>query len=703
MMSNEPGYESNQPIQNIPNIPGEAQPSQDLPHMANNQPNQPNTELHNNKPQEIAEAHAEADQVMSDSKAPVHSFNPNETPEEKARIAREAAGVADVTANNPVLEGPSAKTVISDATLPSGNEKTSKNEKNLPPPVLGWQESNEEFMKKYAGQEWQNYIAITLLVLTGFFVSRLYFGFGWCLIVLAFGGQYYTNSVQRHRRNVRDDITRQMSINKLFQDSESTEWLNSFVSKFWLIYEPVLSAMVVEIGDGVLAENTPGFLDSLRLSHFTLGTKAPRVDSVKTLNNHDDERVEMEWEFSFTPNDIVDMTKRELERKTNPKICLEIRVGKGFVGAGMPVLVEDFAFKGRIRIALQLMSTFPHVRTADVSFMEPPVIDYVLKPIGGETFGFDIAHIPGLQTFIRDQTNAILGPMMYAPNVFTLDVAQLMSGVDLDAAAGVLKITIRSGRNLKNVELIGMSDPYVVLQCNNRVELGRTSVKSNTLNPVWDETYYILLHNLSDTLTLEVFDKEEVKKDRSIGTASFDLSTLNETPEQVDVLSKIIREGGKECGELLYDLQYSPVVPPVKNEDGTETQVESNSGILKVFIHQAKDLGAAQETGNPYGTIKLNGNPILKTQVIKKKNNPLWEKNVEVFISDKKNAMFGVEIFDERGFASDPLLGKFNTTLDEAIKRNNENPWYDLDGSPGKVRMTFVWRPVVIKGGAISA
>ncbi|ORY07619.1 hypothetical protein K493DRAFT_310160 [Basidiobolus meristosporus CBS 931.73] len=558
----------------------------------------------------------------------------------------------------------------------------------------------EDFMKKYSGQEWQNYIAITVLVFTGFLVSRLHFGFGWCLIVLAFGAQYYTNSVQRHRRNVRDDITRQLAINKLFQDAESTEWLNSFVSKFWLIYEPVLSAMVVEIADGILAENTPGFLDSLRLSHFTLGTKAPRVDSVKTLDNHDDEKVEMEWEFSFTPNDIIDMTKRELERKTNPKICLEIRVGKGFVGAGIPVLVEDFAFKGRMRIVLHLMSTFPHVRTADVSFMEPPLIDYVLKPIGGETFGFDIAHVPGLQTFIRDQTNAVLGPMMYAPNVFTLDVAQLMSGVDMEAAVGVLKITVRSGRNLKNLEFMGMSDPYVILQCNNRAELGRTSVKKNTLNPVWDETYFILLHRLSDTLSLEVYDKEEVKKDRSLGTASFDLSTLSESPEQVDVLAKVIREGGKQCGELLFDVAYSPVVPPIKNEDGTESPVESNSGILKVFVHQGKGFSTS---GNPYGILKLNGHEVLKTQVIKKKDNPLWEKNVEMFISDKKSALFGFEAYDERGFASDPLTGKLNVTLEQALNRNNDNPWYDLEGSSGKVRMSFVWRPVVIKGGAISA
>jgi Ca2+-dependent lipid-binding protein len=71
-----------------------------------------------------------------------------------------------------------------------------------------------------------------------------------------------------------------------------------------------------------------------------------------------------------------------------------------------------------------LMAQFPHVKTLDLSFLERPDFDYVLKPIGGDTFGFDIGNvklltvfansqIPGLSNFIREQVHANLGPMMY--------------------------------------------------------------------------------------------------------------------------------------------------------------------------------------------------------------------------------------------------------------------------------------------------
>jgi Ca2+-dependent lipid-binding protein len=90
----------------------------------------------------------------------------------------------------------------------------------------------------------------------------------------------------------------------------------------------------------------------------------------------------MDWKISFTPNDTQDLTVRQLARKVNPKICLTIRVGKGFVGAGIPILVEDISFTAHARIKMKLISTFPHVQTVDVSLMSPPLIDFVLKPVG---------------------------------------------------------------------------------------------------------------------------------------------------------------------------------------------------------------------------------------------------------------------------------------------------------------------------------
>lgn len=70
---------------------------------------------------------------------------------------------------------------------------------------------------------------------------------------------------------------------------------------------------------------------------------------------------------------------------------------------------------------------------------------------------------------------------MYDPNVFTLNLEQMLSGAPLDAAIGVLQVTVQSARGIKGTKIGGGTpDPYVGLSINNREELARTKYKSNT-------------------------------------------------------------------------------------------------------------------------------------------------------------------------------------------------------------------------------
>jgi Ca2+-dependent lipid-binding protein len=230
-------------------------------------------------------------------------------------------------------------------------------------------------------------------VFASHFVTRFHFGWGWLFIILAFCNTYYTTSLSRVRRRARDDIQRELVKTRLASEHESAEWINNFLDRFWLIYEPVLSQTVVSSVDQILSTNTPPFLDSLRLSTFTLGTKAPRIDKVRTFPKTADDIVMMDWGISFTPNDVSEMTAKQVSSKVNPKIVLSVRVGKGLATAAMPILLEDITFTGLMRIQMKLMTNFPHVQVVDICFLEKPVIDYVLKPVGGDTFGFDINHV----------------------------------------------------------------------------------------------------------------------------------------------------------------------------------------------------------------------------------------------------------------------------------------------------------------------
>ncbi len=196
--------------------------------------------------------------------------------------------------------------------------------------------------------------------------------------------------MERLRRATRDDIQRELTKNRLATEHETADWINNFLDRFWLIYEPVLSTTIVSSVDQILSISTPAGVDSMRLSTFTLGTKAPKIEKVRTFPRTAEDVVLMDWEVSFNPTELSDFAPANA---VNSKIGLDIRLGKGLATAPMLILVENITFQGELRVKLKLMANFPHIQILELSFLKKPFFDYVLKPVGGDTFGFDINHV----------------------------------------------------------------------------------------------------------------------------------------------------------------------------------------------------------------------------------------------------------------------------------------------------------------------
>jgi Ca2+-dependent lipid-binding protein len=529
-------------------------------------------------------------------------------------------------------------------------------------------------------------------------------GLGWVIIIGSICATYYRTSIRRVRRNVRDDLTRELSKTKLETDLETLDWLNSFVDKFWPIYQPVLAATVINIVDGVLAGATPGFLDQIRLSDFTLGTKPPRIDHVKTYPKTEDDIVEMDWAFSFTPNDTADLTNRSLSKKINPKIILEARIGKGLASKGIPIIVEDMAFSGTMKVKMKLQIPFPHIEKVDVCFLGRPTFDYALKPLGGETFGFDIGFLPGLSGFIQELIHGSLEPMFYAPNVFTLEIAKMLGGAPIDSAIGVLAVTVHRAHGLKNSDKFsGAPDPYTVFTINQRQELARTKIVHETADPKWNETKYIIVTNLNDSLDLVVFDFNEIRKDKELGIASFPLEKLREDPEQENLTLPVI-SNGKPKGQISFDVRFFPVLEGRTLDDGTkEPAPESNTGVLRFTVVQCKDLDASKSVVgklSPYAQMILNNRPVHTTKTMKRKNDPVWSESHEMLITNRNTCKLGVVVKDERDLLDDPVLGKYQiklTDLLDSVAKGND--WFNLvGGKNARVQLSAQWKPVKIKG-----
>ncbi|KZO90442.1 hypothetical protein CALVIDRAFT_542695 [Calocera viscosa TUFC12733] len=560
----------------------------------------------------------------------------------------------------------------------------------------------------YGSWYWDAAVIVMAVAFTHLF-TVLHLGWGWLFILMATCGTYYSVSHERMTERHRDDIRRELIKNRAPVDPETAEWINSFLERFWLIYENVLSTTVVQSVEAQLAVNTPPMVESMHLTTFVLGNKAPRIDMVKTYPKTDDDVVLMEWKLSFTPNDGSNTTLKKAADRVNPKIVFEITVGKSLAKITLPILLENFEFRVHVQIKLDLMTTPPHAKRLEISFMEKPFFDFELKPIGGETFGFDIGFIPGLRTGIRDMVHSILGPMMYAPNAYVLDLAQLLSGAPLDSAIGVLQVRLVSARGIKGVKVTGGApDPYVSVSINDREELARTKWQPTTYNPYWGEVKFLLVSSLKEPLTLNIMDYNEHRKDMQLGTVTWPMDGLEKDSERDEIVGKIMRDG-QERGEIQFDVSFFPVLIPKKGPTGEpEPLPETKTGILRLTIHQAKELDTSKSGSltvrelNPYAKILLGQQEVYRTKLAKGTNNPVWEAAKEMLIPDRhaRNAVVSVQIIDDRDVLTDPVVGRLSIPVEELLKAKDlGRDRFPLTGcKTGWVRLSAEWKPLSMAG-----
>jgi Ca2+-dependent lipid-binding protein len=291
----------------------------------------------------------------------------------------------------------------------------------------------------------------------------------------------------------------------------------------------------------------------------------------------------------------------------------------------------------------------------------------------------------------------------YDPNVFTINLEQLLSGTPLDSAIGILKVTIESANGLKAVKLGGGApDPYVVMGVGLKPAVNKTKVKHSTSHPVWNETQYILVNTLNESLNLSVFDYNEHRSDNALGTSVFDLASLITDAEQSGLSSKIMQDG-KDRGSIKYSLSFYPVLTPKALPDGTlEPPPESSTGIVRLTIHQAKDLDLSRSSGtlSPYASVYLGGNrEIHRTATMKASNSPTWESATEFLVPDKTNSTITIKLFDDRALR-DPSLGTAVIRLEDLLQaKDRQQDWFPLSGvRSGKLRITTDWKPLLLPG-----
>ncbi|XP_066382962.1 calcium-dependent lipid-binding protein-like [Miscanthus floridulus] len=300
-----------------------------------------------------------------------------------------------------------------------------------------------------------------------------------------------------------------------FPEYEQVKWLNKQLSKLWPFVEEAATMVIRDSVEPILDDYRPPGISSLKFSRLSLGTVPPKIEGIR-IQSFKKGQITMDMDFRWGGD---------------PNIILAVET----LVASLPIQFKNLQVYTIIRVVFQLSDEIPCISAVVVALLaEPkPRIDYILKAVGGS-----LTAMPGLSDMIDDTVASLITDMLQWPHRIVVP----LGGVDVDVSDlelkphGKLTVTVVRAESLKNKELIGKSDPYVVLFIRPMFK-EKTSVIDDNLNPRWNETFHLIAEDKeTQFLILEVFDEDNMKQDKRLGIAKLPLSDLEmETVQEVNL------------------------------------------------------------------------------------------------------------------------------------------------------------------------
>ncbi|CAA6671847.1 unnamed protein product [Spirodela intermedia] len=257
---------------------------------------------------------------------------------------------------------------------------------------------------------------------------------------------------------------------------EQVKWLNKLLSKMWPFIAEAATVVVKESVEPILEEYRPPGISSLKFSKFFLGNVPPKIEVMQVSVSKAFKKGQITMDIDFRWGG-------------DPSIILAVEA----LVASLPIQLKNLQVFTVIRVIFQLSEDIPCVSAVVVALLsEPkPRIDYTLKAVGGS-----LTAIPGLSDMIDDTVNTIVSDMLQWPHRIVFQLVFLwIQGIELELKPqGKLSVSVVKATALKNMEMIGKSDPYVVLYIR-PVLKNKTKVFDNSLNPVWNENFTLIVED----------------------------------------------------------------------------------------------------------------------------------------------------------------------------------------------------------------
>ncbi|CAB58375.1 tricalbin, C2 domain protein (phospholipid binding) ER-plasma membrane tethering protein Tcb1 [Schizosaccharomyces pombe] len=545
---------------------------------------------------------------------------------------------------------------------------------------------------KLTGQWWQSTSILLAVSILSWIASKLWFRFFILFFIIITGTIVYGSCMISVRRNIREEVVQELSKKNGDVDYETMSWFNTLLQRFWMLNEPEISKSVSTSVEQSIAEYLPSFIKEAAFSTFTLGSKAPRIDRVRTHPPVERDVVLMDVDFSLTPNDNYDVNDSSLKCRVNSLISLVIKFGFGKYMFSFPITIKDLRLSGKLRIRWGLSSDYPFIQTASFSFLETPIVYANIRPIDIPFLDADIFYIPGIGQFVSEQLGLLLNSMVLWPNMFDYDLSAMMAGIASGTAVGVVGLKIYSARRgeVSDSSIDRKPSSFITVTTSGR-EHGRTPIRSNTFSPTFDTTIYVVINSLNDPLKLSLYDNSG-KSPILVGTTYIDPRSLYERGFIGDIYQFLYN--AVNVGSVAFDATFFPSLLPKKTMDGSKIEPpESSKGILNVNLGCVNNLTELTELTKKSSLkyVLYVDSKEVASKTIKFVDRTPISLQTNAYIENNKKSSIKVAVFDVK--SPEKAIATVSVPLPELLHEGYDT-FHFVENPKATIDIESFWTPV---------
>ncbi|XP_017595613.1 PREDICTED: extended synaptotagmin-3 isoform X2 [Corvus brachyrhynchos] len=476
-----------------------------------------------------------------------------------------------------------------------------------------------------------------------------------------------------------------------FPDVERVEWLNKVLVQAWPYFGTIMEKTFKEVLEPKIRAKSV-HLKTCTFTKIHFGEKCPRINGIKAYTKEIDRRqVTLDLQICYIGDCEIHMD-----------------ISKFNLG------VKGVQLYGTLRVILEpLLTDAPFVGAVTLFFMQKPHLEINWAGMS------NLLDVPGINVMSDSLIQDFIAARLVLPNRITVPLKKNMNIAHLrfPVPQGVIRVHLLEAENLVQKDnflgaIRGKSDPYALLRVGT-VQY-RSKTVSRDLNPIWNETFEFVVHEVpGQDLEVDLYD-EDPDKDDFMGSLLIGLADVmnDRTVDEWFPLSKTT------SGHLHLKLEWLSLVND--QEKLHEDKKGLSTAILIVYLDSAFNLpkNHFEYSNGECGAKKIKNNKYLKkmerepssfvlltvgskTQKSKTCNfskDPTWGQAFTFFVHSAHSQSLHIEIKDKE---RDSALGTSVVCLSHLLKDPNmtldQRFQLDHSSSDSFIKMKLVLRALNVE------